>query len=56
MACPDCDSTDVVSKKQDRKEDMYPDVYFLDVVLSCKNCGLGWHCVGTKKVKDINSS
>ena len=55
MACPDCDSKDVKSTKQERKEDMFPDVYFIDVVLICNKCGLGWHCVGTKQINTSDS-
>ena len=55
MACPDCDSLDVKSTKQERKEGMFPAVYFLDVVLFCNHCGLGWHCVGTKQINTSDS-
>lgn len=47
--CPSCGVQNNESKSQTRDDESYPDIYFTDVILLCTNCGLGWHCVGTKK-------
>tara|TARA_R100000963_G_C4637105_1_gene101041 strand:- start:1453 stop:1608 length:156 start_codon:yes stop_codon:yes gene_type:complete len=47
--CPSCGSPNEKSESSERTDEAYPDVYFLDVVILCSNCNLGWNCIGTKK-------
>ena len=49
--CPSCGSESIQEESSERQDDSYPEVYFIDVVLLCDKCGLGWNCVGTKRVK-----
>ena len=49
--CPSCGASSEQEESQERKEPEYPEVYFIDVIINCNKCGLGWNCIGTKKVK-----
>ena len=49
--CPQCGSSTKQAETSERTDEGYPDVYFLDVVLLCSKCDLGWNCIGTKKIK-----
>jgi len=53
--CPKCGQNRGRSEDKEWSEDggeWSPDkVNFLSVQIACNNCGYGWNCVGTKKVK-----
>ncbi len=55
MNCPNCGSTTERSNQQHFKGGEYdeslPEVEVLNIILACENCGYGWNCMGTKKVK-----
>lgn len=53
--CPKCGQNRGRSEEKEWKENggefSLDEVHFISVQIACNNCGYGWNCVGTKKVK-----
>ncbi len=46
--CPNCGQNRVTVDEKEWDEEP---IHFLSLVIACQNCGYGWNCIGTKKVK-----
>ena len=44
--CPNCGQNRVQIEEKEWDEDV---IHFINLIISCQNCGYGWNCVGTKK-------
>lgn len=52
MSCPNCginSSNKEISEPY--KNEIYPEVEFVNVVFLCYGCGYSWNCIGSKKIE-----
>jgi len=53
--CPKCGTDRVKSEEKEWSEDggeySKDKILFISVQIACNDCGYGWNCVGTKKIK-----
>lgn len=57
MACPKCDSKNVITQKWDSAEiEEVPGILYTQVAILCKDCGWGFNCAGTLDKRPKNES